>query len=68
MYWILMIAAILFDVAGTTFMKLSDAFRKQKPTIGLAAFYPLCFGCLMLAMEEIDISVAFTDNRSGGAA
>ncbi len=59
LYWILMIAAILFEVAGTTCMKLSDGFRKLKPTIGLVAFYPLCFGCLTLAMEEIDVSVAY---------
>jgi multidrug transporter EmrE-like cation transporter len=38
-----MIAAIPFEVAGTTCMKLSDGFRKL-------------------------ISVAYTDNRSGGAA
>lgn len=59
MYWLLMIAAILFEVAGTTCMKMSDGFRKLKPTIGLAIFYPLCFVCLTLAMENIDVSVAY---------
>ncbi len=59
MYWILMLAAILFEVCGTTCMKLSDGFRNLKPTIGLVVFYPLCFGCLTLAMEKIDVSVAY---------
>ena len=59
MYWVLMVLAILFEVAGTTCMKLSDGFRKLKPTIGLAVFYPLCFICLTLAMEEIDVSIAY---------
>lgn len=54
-----MIAAILFEVCGTTCMKLSDGFRKLKPSIGLAVFYILCFGCLTLAMEEIDVSIAY---------
>jgi small multidrug resistance pump len=59
LYWTLMIAAILLEVAGTTCMKLSDGFRKLKPSIGIAIFYPLCFGCLTLAMEKIDVSVAY---------
>jgi len=67
-HWILMIAAILFEVAGTTCMKLSDGFRKLKPTIGLVAFHPLCFGCLTLAMEEIDVSVAYAVWSAMGTA
>ena len=67
-HWILMIAAILFEVAGTTCMKLSDGFRKLKPTIGLVVFYPLCFGCLTLAMEEIDVSVAYAVWSAMGTA
>lgn len=59
LYWLLMIAAILFEVCGTTCMKLSDGFRKLKPSIGLAVFYILCFGCLTLAMEKIDVSIAY---------
>jgi small multidrug resistance pump len=68
LYWILMLAAILFEVAGTTCMKLSDGFRKLKPTIGLVVFYPLCFGCLTLAMEEIDVSVAYAMWSAMGTA
>lgn len=59
MYWLLMIIAILFEVCGTTCMKLSDGFRKLRPTIGLAVFYPLCFVCLTLAIERIDVSMAY---------
>jgi len=59
LYWLLMIAAILFEVLGTTCMKLSDGFRKLKPSIGLAVFYILCFGCLTLAIEKIDVSIAY---------
>lgn len=58
-YWMLMIAAILFEVLGTTCMKLSDGFRKLKPSIGLAVSYTLCFICLTIAMEKIDVSVAY---------
>jgi small multidrug resistance pump len=57
-YWILMIAVILIEVLGTTCMKLSDGFRKLKPSIGLAVFYTLFFGCLTLAMGKSDVSIA----------
>ncbi len=63
-----MVAAILFEVAGTTCMKLSDGFKKLKPTIGLAVFYPACFGCLTLAMEKIDVSVAYAVWSAVGTA
>lgn len=63
-----MIAAILLEVAGTTCMKLSDGFKKLKPTVGLAIFYPACFGCLTLAMDEIDVSVAYAMWSAMGTA
>ncbi len=32
---------------------------QAQAVIGLGVFYALCFGCLALAMEKIDVSVAY---------
>ncbi|MGF7067060.1 multidrug transporter EmrE-like cation transporter [Priestia megaterium] len=38
MYWIYLCLAILFEVAGTTTMKLSDGFTKIMPSVLLILF------------------------------
>lgn len=58
-YWILLAAAIGFEVCGTTCMKLSDGFSKLLPTIGVAVFYLLSLGALTLTLKKIDVSVAY---------
>lgn len=39
MYWIYLCFAILFEVAGTTTMKLSEGFTKVIPSVLLILFY-----------------------------
>ncbi len=59
MAWLLMAGAIVFEVAGTTCMKLSDGFGELLPSILMVPFYILCFACLTLAIRKIDVSVAY---------
>lgn len=54
-----MISAILFEVSGTTCMKLSYGFTRRVPTILMFVFYGLGFVPLNLALRRIDISVAY---------
>lgn len=54
-----MISAILFEVSGTTCMKLSYGFTRRVPTILMFVFYGLGFVPLNLALQRIDISVAY---------
>jgi small multidrug resistance pump len=59
MSWLLLITAILFEVSGTTCMKLSYGFTRRVPTILMFVFYGLGFVPLNLALRRIDISVAY---------
>ena len=58
--WIYLIAAILFEVSGTTCMKLSQGFTKIGPSIFIAVFYVLCFTFLTLALKKLEVSVAYS--------
>lgn len=59
MHWIYLTLAILFEVAGTTCMKLSSGFAKAAPTVLMVVFYGCSFSCLTLALKKIDVSVAY---------
>jgi small multidrug resistance pump len=59
MHWIYLTLAILFEVAGTTCMKLSAGFAKPAAAVWMAIFYAVCFCFLTLALKKIDVSVAY---------
>jgi small multidrug resistance pump len=59
MHWIYMVLAILFEVLGTTCMKLSQGFTKTLPSVLLFVFYGACFSMLTLALKKIDVSLAY---------
>lgn len=59
MSWLFLVLAILFEVAGTTCMKLAEGFTKLTPSIGVGVFYALSLGMLTLALKRIDLSVAY---------
>ncbi|MEH2419358.1 DMT family transporter [Nostoc sp.] len=58
--WIYLIAAILFEVSGTTCMKLSQGFTKIGPSILIVVFYGFCFTFLTLALKRLEVSVAYS--------
>lgn len=51
--------AIVFEVSGTTCMKLSEGFHHVVPAIVMVPLYILCFVCLTMAIRKIDVSVAY---------
>ena len=57
--WFYLIAAILFEVSGTTCMKLSQGLTRIWPSIFIAVFYLLSLGNLTLALKQIDLGVAY---------
>ncbi|MEI3605697.1 multidrug efflux SMR transporter [Pseudogracilibacillus sp. SE30717A] len=59
MSWIYLIIAILAEVVGTTFMKLSQGFSKLLPSIMIFVFYGLSLTLLTLSLKKIDVSVAY---------
>lgn len=59
MAWLYLLLAILFEVSGTTCMKLSDGFQNILPSIAIFIFYGLSITSLTLAVKTIDISIAY---------
>jgi small multidrug resistance pump len=59
MSWIYLLVAILFEVGGTTCMKLSEGFTRLVPSVLLFAFFALSFGAATLAIKRIEVSVAY---------
>ncbi len=59
MAWIYLILAILFEVTGTTSMKLADGFRNPIPSAAVFLCYGISISLLTLAVRSIDISVAY---------
>ena len=59
MGWILLVIAIVLEVAGTTNMKLSEGFSKLVPSVLVLLFYALSIIALTFAVNRLDVSVAY---------
>src|SRR5262245_40877310 len=59
MPWLLLLAAILFEVAGITSMKLSRGFAEPLPSIAVPVFYVLSAAAVILALKRLDLSVTY---------
>ena len=59
MGWLYLILAILFEIIGTTALKLSNGFSVLLPSIGTVFSYILCFFFLSYSLKTIDMSVAY---------
>ncbi|MDH5542930.1 MAG: multidrug efflux SMR transporter [Nitrospinota bacterium] len=57
--WLFLAGAILFEVAGTTSMKLSEGFTKTLPSVLMFVFYIISLVCLTYALKKIDVGVAY---------
>ena len=54
-----LVLAIIFEVFGTTCMKLSEGFTKLLPSILMVILYALSLVCLTFALKKIDVSIAY---------
>ncbi len=59
MYWFYLALAILFEVLGTTSMKLSEGFSKIVPSVAMLLFYILSLAALTMALKKIEMSIAY---------
>ena len=57
--YLLLTLAIIFEVAGTMLLPLSQNFTKFLPTIGLTIFYIGSFYCLTFTLKLIPISIVY---------
>lgn len=59
MAWIYMFVAIIFEVAGTTLLKVSEGFTKWGfGSLSLLSYF-ICFYFLALALKFIPVGVAY---------
>jgi len=58
-HWLLLALAIIFEIAGTTSMKLSDGLTKLIPSILIFIFYAASFWAFTIALRKIEISIAY---------
>jgi small multidrug resistance pump len=57
--WLLLLAAIVFEVMGTTSMKLSRGFSRLIPSILIFVFYGISFAFTTFALRRLEISIAY---------
>lgn len=58
-YYFLLLLAIVFEVCGTTCMKLSEGFSKLIPSVLIFLFYAVSFFFFTFALKRIDVSIAY---------
>ena len=58
-YYYLLLLAIVFEVFGTTCMKLSEGFSKLLPSILIFVFYAISFTVFTFALKKLDVSIAY---------
>lgn len=66
--WLLLLTAIVLEVAGTTSMKLSQGFTRVWPSVMIFVCYGLAFLALTLALKRLDLSVAYAIWAGAGTA
>ncbi len=66
--WLYLTASIVFEVAGTTSMKLSDGFSRLVPSVLIFVFYGISFYAFTLALKKMDLSVAYAVWAGSGTA
>ena len=69
MTWVLLIGAIVFEVAGTLSLKLSDGFTKAKWVVALVICYAVAFYLLATVLSEgMPVGVAYGIWAASGVA
>ncbi len=59
MAWMILAAAILFEVAGTVSLKLADGFTRLGPSLAIIPFYGISLVLLAIALKTIPVSTAY---------
>ena len=57
--WLYLIGAILFEVSGTTCMKLSEGFSRLIPSVLIFVFYSCSFTLMTLAIKHLEVSIVY---------
>lgn len=66
--WLLLAAAIVAEVIGTSLLKLSRGFTQLWPSLGVVVFYLLALFLLALTLRTISVGVAYAIWAGAGIA
>ncbi len=66
--WIYLAVAIVAEVIGTSFLKLSEGFTRTGPSIGVILCYMLAFYMLSLTLKTVPVGVAYAVWAGAGVA
>jgi len=59
MGWVYLGLAIVFEVTGTTCMKLSEGFTRIVPSVLMFVFYFLSISAIAIALKTIGVGMAY---------
>jgi small multidrug resistance pump len=59
MPWLYLVLAIIFEVSGTTCMKLSEGFTRIVPTLFIFIFYALSFTFVTLTVKVLPLGLTY---------
>ncbi|SDD22875.1 small multidrug resistance pump/multidrug resistance protein EbrA [Terribacillus halophilus] len=59
MAYLLLAASIIFEVFGSTMLKLSDGFKKVLPIVGVILGYGICFYALSLTLKALPLGLVY---------
>ena len=68
MAWVYLTLAIVFEIAGTTALKMSEGFMRLAPSLLILPAYAVSFGFLAVAVRDIPIGVAYAIWSAVGTA
>ncbi len=68
MEWVYLALAIVFELAGTVSLKLSEGFTRLLPSLAIFPAYAISFSLMTLAVKTIPISVAYAIWSAVGTA
>ncbi|WP_435118311.1 DMT family transporter [Halolamina sp. C58] len=57
--YVILAAAIVSELVGTTALKLSEGFSNPVPSIGVVVGYGLAFYLVSLTLEELPVGVVY---------
>lgn len=57
--WMVLALAIMFEVGGTTSMRLSEGFSRLTPSIMIFVFYAISFALNTLVIRTLGLSVVY---------
>ncbi|ULQ48215.1 SMR family transporter [Flagellatimonas centrodinii] len=66
--WMLLSAAIVAEVFGTSFLKASEGFTRLWPSLAVIGGYVVAFYCLSLALREVPVGIAYAIWAGAGVA